>query len=87
MNAPDNSKIAEEVAKFKAERAQAAIVAMKERYVRTGRFGADAAALQDVPPMLDFYDALIEHGSPQIMTDALAETVIRMNMQRAEGTP
>lgn len=68
-------------------RAQAAIVAMKERYVRTGRFGADAAALADVPPMLDFYDDLIAHGSPQIMTDALMETVARMNMQRAEGTP
>lgn len=66
-------------------RAQAAIVAMKDRYLRTGRFGADAAALQDVPPMLDFYDELVAHGSPQIMTDALMETVARMNQQRVEG--
>lgn len=68
-------------------RAQDAIRAMQARYHRTGRFVADAAALADVPPMLDFYDDLIAHGSPQIMTDALMETVARMNMQRAEGTP
>ena len=63
-------------------RAQAAIVAMKERYVRTGRFGADAAALQDVPPMLDFYDELLKFGSPRTMIDALEVTVRRMKMQQ-----
>lgn len=67
------------------QRAQAAIVAMKERYQRTGRFGADAAALQDVPLMLDFYDDLLAYGSPQIMTDALNEVVSRINSQRMEA--
>ena len=66
-------------------RAQAAIVAMKARYQRTGRFGADAAALQDVPLMMDFYDQLLAYGSPQIMTDALTEVVERINLQRTEA--
>ncbi len=63
-------------------RAQAAIVAMKERYQRVGRFGADAAALQDVPPMLDFYCDLLSFSSPAIMTEALMESINRMNLQR-----
>lgn len=66
-------------------RAQAAIEAMRDRYLRTGRWGADAAALQDVPPMLDFYDELLAHGSPRVMVDALKVTVKRMNMQRGEA--
>lgn len=63
-------------------RAQTAIIAMKERYQRVGRFGADAAALADVPPMLDFYCDLLSFSSPQIMTDALLESINRMNQQR-----
>lgn len=63
-------------------RAQTAIIAMKQRYERIGKFGADAAALQDVPPMLDFYCDLLSFSSPQIMTDALMESVQRMNQQR-----
>lgn len=34
-------------------RAQAAIESLRDRYLRTGRWGADAAALADVPPMLE----------------------------------
>ncbi len=67
-------------------RAQAAIEAIRDRYLRTGRWGADAAALSDVPPMLDFYDQLLKHGSPRTMVDALKMTVKRMNMQ-SRGTP
>ncbi len=63
-------------------RAQAAIVAMKARYLRLGKFGPDAAALADVPTMLDFYDDLIKLGSPQLMTNALKDAVQRMNVQR-----
>ena len=64
-------------------RAQAAIIAMKERYLRVGKFGADAVALADVPPMLDFYCDLLTFSSPQLMTDALMESIERMNLQRA----
>jgi hypothetical protein len=63
-------------------RAQAAIEAMRDRYLRTARWGADAAALADVPPMLDFYDDLLAHGSPRVMLDALKVTVNRMRMQQ-----
>ena len=52
-------------------RAQDAIRAMQARYHRTGRFGADAATLADVPPMLDFYDELLQFGRPRTMIDAL----------------
>lgn len=65
-------------------RAQAAIEAMRGRYLRTGRWGADAAALADVPPMLDFYDDLLAHGSPRVMLDALEVTVKWMRMQQME---
>ena len=60
-------------------RAQTAIIGMKERYQRVGRFGADAVALADVPPMLDFYCDLLSFSSPQIMPDALLESINRMN--------
>jgi hypothetical protein len=63
-------------------RAEAAIEAMRDRYLRAGRWGADAAALADVPPMLDFYDDLLAHGSPRVMLDALKVTVNRMRMQQ-----
>jgi hypothetical protein len=65
-------------------KAQDAIRAMQARYHRTGRFGADAAALADVPPMLDFYDQLLEHGSPRTMINALEVTVRRMRMQQQQ---
>ncbi len=61
-------------------RAQAAIEAMRDRYLRTGRGGADAGALADGPPMLDFYDDLLSHGSPRVMLDALEVTVKRMRI-------
>ena len=63
-------------------KAQDAIRDMQARYHRTGRFGADAAALSDVPPMLDFYDQLLKFGSPRTMIDALEVTVRRMKMQQ-----
>jgi hypothetical protein len=59
-------------------RAQASILQMRDRYRRTGRFGADAQALQTVPNMLDFYDQLLDHSSPQLMLEALEATVRRM---------
>lgn len=59
-------------------RAEASILQMQDRYRRTGRFGADAQALQTVPNMLDFYDQLLDHSSPQLILEALEATVRRM---------
>ncbi len=66
---------------------QASYEGVIARYRKTGRVGfsgpellvARAAALQDVPPMLDFYCDLLSFSSPQIMTDALLESINRMN--------
>ena len=77
--------LAEPLGELAAEtvlRAQDAIRSMQARYHRTGRFGADAAALSTVPEMLDLYDQFLAHGSPRVMTDALEATVKRMRMQQ-----
>lgn len=77
--------LAEPLGELAAEtvlRAQDAIRSMQARYLRTGRFGADAAALATVPEMLDLYDQFLAHGSPKVMTDALEATVKRMRMQQ-----
>ena len=64
-------------------RADAAIKAMDARYMRTGRWGADAAALSDVPPMLDLYDQLLELGTPATMVGAFNESIKRMRKEAA----
>jgi len=64
-------------------RADAAIKSMDARYMRTGRWGADAAALSDVPPMLDLYDQLLELGTPATMVGALNESIKRMREEAA----
>lgn len=66
-------------------RAQASILQMHDRYRRTRRFGADDQALQTVPEMLDFYDQILEHSSPQMMLQALDATVRRMAVLREGG--
>lgn len=65
-----------------ATRAQQALVAMKSRYLRVGRMGADAAALEHLPRALDMYDQLLRLSTPLQMTHALRETLARM--QRGE---
>ena len=36
-----------------------AICGIAERYARLGRIGVDAHALRDIPPAIEFYDALL----------------------------
>lgn len=53
---------AEEIDPFLEETsisAAQAICGIAERYARIGRIGVDAAALRDIPPALEFYDALL----------------------------
>lgn len=67
-----------------ALRAQDALVAMKQRYQRIGKFGADAAALADVPPMLDLYYDIVRLSSAQQMINAAREAQARtLNRQAA----
>lgn len=42
-----------------AEKAAMAVCSIAERFARLGRIGVDATALQDIPPVLEFYDALL----------------------------
>jgi hypothetical protein len=59
-------------------RAQLALVAMQQRYHRQGRFGADAAALAEVPPALDLHDQLLSLSNPQQLVRAHAEAQDRI---------
>ncbi|MFC5524053.1 hypothetical protein [Polaromonas jejuensis] len=59
-------------------RAQLTLVAMQQRYHRQGRFGADAAALAEVPPALDLHDQLLSLSNPQQLVRAHAEAQDRI---------
>lgn len=61
-----------------SQRAQAAMVAMQQRYLRCARLGPDAAALADVPLGLDLYDELLRMSSPLQLETALAEVSHRI---------
>lgn len=56
------------------QRAQLALVEMQKRYHRTGRFGADATALADVPPGLDLYDQLVGFVNPLQLVSAVGKS-------------
>lgn len=66
-------------------RAQDALNGIKARYLRTGRWGADATALADVPPMLELYDQMLALGTPAVMVADLNETARRIRLQQREG--
>jgi hypothetical protein len=57
--------------------AQRALLRCKDRYVRTGRWGFDGLALQEIPPMLDLHDDLILNSSPLQMNAAFMEQADR----------
>jgi hypothetical protein len=61
-----------------AVRAQAAMVAMQQRYHRCARLGPDADALAHVPYGLDLYDQLLQLSSPLQLETALAEVTQRI---------
>ena len=65
-----------------ALRAQDALVAMKLRYQRLGKLGADAAALADVPPMLDLYQEIVRLSTAQQMIGAAKEARARTERQQ-----
>lgn len=53
------------------DRGMTAMVAMKERYMRLGRFGADADALQAMPHALNVHDEIIKNSTPLQTVTAL----------------
>ena len=64
------------------DRGMTTLVAMKERYTRLGRFGADAEALQAMPHALDVHDEIIKHSTPMQTVTAL-RTAMKMVEQGA----
>lgn len=55
-----------------AERAQAAILAMQQRYERLARIGPDADALAHVPLALRLYDEMLRNVSVHQLNESLA---------------
>jgi len=70
--------------------AMQSLLEMRARFERTERFGADAHAMQTMPPALDFYDELLRLSTPMQMTAALKESLECMalgHVMRLEQKP
>lgn len=61
-----------------AKRGQDALMAMLDRMNRLGKWGLDSQALQDLPPVLDLHEQLLDLYTPLQMRQAMAETMRRM---------
>lgn len=61
-----------------AKRAQDALMAILDRQIRLGKWGLDSQALQDLPPVLDLHEQLLDLYTPLQMQQAMAETMRRM---------
>lgn len=53
----------DELVQQTVDAARAAMCAIADRYRRCQRWGVDAAALRDIPQVLDVYDVLLEHAT------------------------
>lgn len=72
-------------AKELTQAAKPAMNAIRERYLKLGRFGPDASALAAIPPVLDFYDECLRHHTPWQMTNALTEVLRRLAEDKKEN--
>lgn len=62
---------------------QMALLEIRNRYLRIGKFGADADALQKIPPVLDLHDEFLRHSTPAQMARAVATAIRRMEKNKA----
>ena len=60
------------------QRAQDALMTILARSKRLGKWGLDAAGLQDIPPAMDLHEQLLELSTPHQMQQAMQETLLRM---------
>jgi hypothetical protein len=60
------------------QRAQDALMTILDRHQRTGKWGVDYLAREHIPPLLDFYEQLIELSTPLQMHTAMQQTIARM---------
>lgn len=61
--------------------AQSALMDIRERHDRLGKFGIDAKSLDTLPDLLDFYCELIDNSTPRQMADAVEVAFQRLNKQ------
>lgn len=61
-----------------AKLAQNSLVLMLDRGVRLGKWGVDAGALQNIPPVLDPHDQLLALYTPLQLRNAMGEVIRRM---------
>lgn len=61
--------------------AQKAMIEVRARHDRVGRFGVDAEALAVMPSLLHFYDELLDHSTPKQMACAVEAAFQRLNRQ------
>lgn len=61
-----------------AKLAQNSLVLMLDRGVRLGKWGVDAGALQNIPPVLDLHDQLLALYTPLQLRNAMGEVIRRM---------
>ena len=66
---------ADEIVQDIFDRGMACLAAMRSRYERLGKFGADAAALEYVPDLLDAVDQIISNITPRQAVDALQRSM------------
>jgi hypothetical protein len=62
--------------------AQAALQRAKDRYLRTGCFGFDGLALQEIPAVLDLHEEIMRNSNPHLMTKVLLEQYSRIEKQQ-----
>lgn len=68
-----------------AKLAQNSLVLMLDRGVRLGKWGVDAGALQNIPPVLDLHDQLLALYTPLQLQDAMREVIRRMEAGETLG--
>lgn len=59
------------------EQAQEALMHMRARHTRTGRWGVDAQARETIPAVLDLHEQLLRLSCPKHMREALHEVLRR----------
>ena len=63
-----------------AKQAQESLLRLLDRWVRLGKWGLDAGALQSIPLVLDLYEQLLALYTPLQMQAAMRETIRRMKV-------
>lgn len=65
------------------QRAQDALMSILARSKRLGKWGLDAAGLQDIPPAIDLHEQLLKLSTPLQLQKAMNEAIQRMRAGQA----